>query len=84
MVEESLRLYLKKITNYEIKFIHGEFQVDNITEDLKYQIISALNNIRILDPACGSGAFPMGILHKMVEILQKLDPNNKQLREIQK
>src|SRR5690606_9540318 len=27
-------------------------------------------------PACGSGAFPMGALSKMVMLLGKLDPNN--------
>ncbi|NUM32360.1 MAG: DUF559 domain-containing protein [Bacteroidetes bacterium] len=46
-------------------------------------LIEAINNCKILDPACGSGAFPMGILHKMVHILQKLDPENKLWRTIQ-
>jgi hypothetical protein len=40
------------------------------------QTVSVLNDIKILDPACGSGAFPMGVLQKMVQILQKLDPKN--------
>ncbi len=39
-------------------------------------LIEAINNCKILDPACGSGAFPMGILHKMVFVLAKLDPLN--------
>ncbi|HSV88866.1 MAG TPA: N-6 DNA methylase [Bacteroidales bacterium] len=39
-------------------------------------IISALSECKILDPACGSGAFPMGVLHKMVFALGKLDPQN--------
>ncbi|MBP8960217.1 MAG: N-6 DNA methylase [Bacteroidales bacterium] len=39
-------------------------------------IISSIEKIRILDPACGSGAFPMGILHKLVLALHKLDPQN--------
>jgi hypothetical protein len=46
-------------------------------------IIAALDNAKILDPACGSGAFPMGILHKMVHILSKLDPQNKQWKQRQ-
>jgi len=41
-------------------------------------LINAIDNCKILDPACGSGAFPMGILHKLVHILHKLDPENKQ------
>ena len=31
----------------------------------------------------GSGAFPMGILHKLVFILGKLDPHNEQWKERQ-
>jgi len=40
------------------------------------RLIKALDNCKILDPACGSGAFPMGVLQKMVHILAKLDPRN--------
>ena len=39
-------------------------------------LIAAIDGLKILDPACGSGAFPMGVLHKLVYILCKLDPNN--------
>jgi len=46
-------------------------------------LISAISECKILDPACGSGAFPMGILHRMVYLLGKLDPNNKQWKEVQ-
>ncbi|MBL7179878.1 MAG: N-6 DNA methylase [Desulfobacterales bacterium] len=46
-------------------------------------IIDVLDNAKILDPACGSGAFPMGMLHKMVHILTKLDPQNKQWKQRQ-
>ncbi len=40
----------------------------------KNKILDALDKIKILDPACGSGAFPMGMLQKIVQALQKLDP----------
>lgn len=40
------------------------------------KLIEAIDHLKILDPACGSGAFPMGILHKLVFILGKLDPRN--------
>ena len=39
-------------------------------------LIEAIDHLKILDPACGSGAFPMGILHKLVFVLGKLDPGN--------
>ena len=53
------------------------------TETETEQLISAIDTLKILDPACGSGAFPMGILHKLVFILAKLDPRNKQWRQRQ-
>ena len=46
-------------------------------------IIKAIDTLKILDPACGSGAFPMGVLHKLVFILGKLDPRNDQWRQRQ-
>lgn len=39
-------------------------------------LIEALSKFRAIDPACGSGAFPMGLLKKAVRILSKLDPQN--------
>ena len=47
------------------------------------QLIKAIDTLKILDPACGSGAFPMGILHKLVFILSKLDSRNDQWRRRQ-
>jgi len=46
-------------------------------------LIHAIDNMKILDPACGSGAFPMGILHRLVFILHKLDPENRQWKDKQ-
>jgi len=39
-------------------------------------LIDAIYNVKVVDPACGSGAFPMGVLHKLVFILGKVDPQN--------
>ena len=50
----------------------------------KALLIDAIDHVNILDPACGSGAFPMGILHKLVFILGKLDPDNAHWREVQR
>lgn len=41
-------------------------------------LIQIIDRMTILDPACGSGAFPMGVLHKLVFLLGRLDPGNKQ------
>lgn len=39
-------------------------------------LIKAIDDCKIIDPACGSSAFPMGILNKLVHVLHKLDPNS--------
>ena len=42
-------------------------KIFNSNEDIKlckkeiYELLSVLHKIKILDPACGSGAFPIGI-----------------------
>ena len=46
-------------------------------------LIRAIDTLKILDPAVGSGAFPMGVLHRLVFILGKLDPRNDQWRQRQ-
>jgi type I restriction-modification system DNA methylase subunit len=50
---------------------HG-FNTDEVSA-----LIQAIHDCKILDPACGSGAFPIGILNKLMFILGKLDPEYK-------
>ena len=50
-----------------------EFKLD---ENQQNSILDALYRCRILDPACGSGAFPMGMLQQMVHIIRRLDEHN--------
>lgn len=40
-------------------------------------LIAAIEDLRVLDPACGSGAFPMGMLQALMEVLRRLDPDNR-------
>ena len=40
------------------------------------KLIEAIDALKILDPACGSGAFPMSVLNHLVRALGKLDPQN--------
>lgn len=77
MVEEALVKYLFNKTYLCEKTLHqlfGDNEELSFTEEEKDNIISALDQVKILDPAAGSGAFPMGALHKIVIALQKLDP----------
>ena len=47
-------------------------------------LVQAVADIKVLDPAVGSGAFPMGILHKLVLILSRLDKTNTLWQKVQK
>lgn len=39
-------------------------------------LIAAIEDLKVLDPACGSGAFPMGMLQALMDVLRRLDPDN--------
>jgi hypothetical protein len=45
-------------------------------------VLMALDAYKIVDPACGSGAYPMGILQRMTALLRKLDPKNSKWFEL--
>ena len=47
-------------------------------------IVKTISELKILDPAVGSGAFPMGILHKLTLALRRLDPDNTRWEKLQK
>ena len=54
-----------------------------LSQEENQLLVKAIDELNVLDPACGSGAFPMGILLKLVHILQKLDPDNQIWQEVQ-
>jgi hypothetical protein len=47
------------------------------------RLIAIVDSLKVLDPACGSGAFPMGVLHRLVALLAKLDPGNARWKQRQ-
>ena len=91
MVDESLIYYfqtyfnrndehflqnLRTLLSYDTD--HNPFQTE---PELTEKFIEAIEKIKVLDPACGSGAFPMAILNKLTHLLHKLDPENKVWKE---
>ncbi len=48
------------------------------------EIVRAISELKVLDPAVGSGAFPMGMMHKLTLALRRLDPDNNRWEELQK
>ncbi len=80
MVDESLIHYLKSKTDIKEPELRAllDFNIEEceLPKGQKIAVIDALDAIKVLDPACGSGAFPIGILQKMLLILQKVDPES--------
>lgn len=95
MVDEALIAYLKgkfeesfpKAADVEPRLWHlfsYEEEGHRFTANEVEALIAAIDQLKALDPAVGSGAFPMGILHKLVFILGRLDPRNEMWKERQK
>ena len=71
--EEENRSRLQKLLDYSY---HYDTHHHLFNDDERTVIILKLNDLTLLDPACGSGAFPMGALNKLVLVLKRLDPDN--------
>lgn len=87
MVDESLVAHLKRTVGDDLEQQYRQLmqytdEDVSLTDDQRRQIMLSLYNCKVLDPACGSGAFPMGILQQMVHILSRIDPDNKMWKEI--
>ncbi len=83
MVDESLKHYLRHRTGLADALLDDLLNYSSdvqTTPAERDKIITGLDEIRVLDPACGSGAFPMGVLQKMLLILQKVDPKAEQAK----
>lgn len=81
MVDESLIAHLKRMCGDELEPQYRQllsYSTDDVvlTDEQRKSIMHAIYNCRVLDPACGSGAFPMGVLQQMVHILKRIDPTN--------
>ncbi len=73
MVDESLKAYLGDSALVQSLFA-DDFEKEPSQESEYLNIAEKLKQIKVIDPACGSGAFPMGLLIRMVDILQKIHP----------
>lgn len=86
MVNDSLNLYLSKyITENYPSVKNVKTKVSDLVyytilkerdSDFENAVVEALDKFKALDPACGSGAFPMGMLHRIVDLLKVVDYNN--------
>jgi len=78
IVNNSLYNYIishLSINNEKIfDLIFNSDKANSFTNSEKLEILELLSNLKIIDPACGSGAFLMGAMQKMLEIISFLDP----------
>ena len=87
MVDESLVAHLKRTVGDDLeaeyrKLIQYTDEEPNFTDGQRKAILQSIYQCKVLDPACGSGAFPMGMLQQMVHILNRIDPDNKEWKEM--
>ena len=71
MVDESLIAYLGN-NDFVRSLFSYDFTFDKAKSNEYLKIADKLKAVKILDPACGSGAFPMGLLNRIVEILERI------------
>jgi adenine-specific DNA-methyltransferase len=72
--------WLRSLLDYAQTSDSGKKWSDNPEADC---IVEAISQLKIIDPAVGSGAFPMGILHKLTLALRRLDPDNNRWEQLQ-
>ena len=74
MVDESLIAYLGE-SDFNRSLFAPNFKYEAAHVEEYKSIAEKLKAVKVLDPACGSGAFPMGLLNRMAEVLQRIEPN---------
>ena len=72
---------LRDMLDYSFPFEESD---GHFTDDERRDIVTAVAEMRTLDPAVGSGAFPMGILHKLTLALRRVDWDNSKWADLQK
>lgn len=80
MIDICLTKYLLNTTDISEEQINALMTINSL-DDLEHplssfeknQVVENLYALKSLDPACGSGAFPIGLLQKMVFLLEQVD-----------
>lgn len=88
MVDESLIAYFarhlpngeQREANFRQLLSHADTG-HSFSEAEADALVLAIEQLKVLDPACGSGAFPMGMLAKLFVALNKLDSDNRRWRD---
>ena len=89
MVTESLKEYFRthfsetQDIDRKLEKLFSIEECNPFSESETEKFVELIEGVRIVDPAVGSGAFPMGALNRMVFILNKVDPKNKLWKQAQ-
>ena len=89
MCQESLIAYLETNTSIAKEKIRQfvlipDENVEEIPENKRSKLLEALKDVKICDPAIGSGAFPMGLLNELLncrEALEHLDVPRSEIKK---
>lgn len=89
MCQESLIAYLETNTSIAKEKIRQfvlvpDENVEEIPENKRSKLLEALKEVKICDPAIGSGAFPMGLLNELLncrEVLEHLDVPRSEIKK---
>ena len=72
---------LRYLLDYEDAFNDANELFEEVEAE---RLVQAIAELKVLDPAVGSGAFPMGVLHKLTLALRRIDPDNAHWEKLQK
>ena len=76
--------FLKERIHYLLDYLDAFDDAEELFQETeKNEIVRAIADIKILDPAAGSGAFPMSVLHKLTLALRRIDPKNITWKKLQ-
>ncbi len=79
MCREALKGYLETDTASESKDAIERFVEKNEPDDLRNAeaVLDALRRVKVCDPACGSGAYLLGMLHELLDLRAALFQSRK-------
>ena len=89
MCQESLIAYLETNTSIAADKLRNfvlspEESVADIPQQKRPKLVEALQNVKICDPAIGSGAFPMGLLNELLRCREALSAEHYDRAELKK
>ena len=72
--DKEINDYLKIFIDSSSKKYDKQLKNTPIQDKIKNEINNFLDTVTIFDPACGSGAFPIGILQVLMRVYTRLNP----------